>query len=43
MNVNEEDKAINRDICERCEKSKSKFVCYDCGSMGGSALCEKCS
>ena len=32
-----------QEMCERCEKVKAKVLCYDCGSMGGSSLCEKCS
>ncbi len=40
--LGEEDSPFNRETCERCEKSKSKVVCYDCGGLG-SALCEQCS
>lgn len=40
--LGEEDSPFNKSNCERCEKAKSKFVCYDCGTLG-SALCELCS
>lgn len=40
--LGEDDSPFNRDTCERCEKVKSKVVCYDCGGLGTS-LCEPCS
>mmetsp|Transcript_21252 Transcript_21252/g.20402 ORF Transcript_21252/g.20402 Transcript_21252/m.20402 type:complete len:160 (+) Transcript_21252:163-642(+) len=38
-----EEDPFSKAVCDRCEKAKPKLVCYDCGSLGGSALCEKCS
>ena len=38
----EEDNPFNKHFCERCEKTKPKLVCFDCGSFG-IALCESCS
>jgi len=40
--LGEDDSPFNKDTCERCEKAKTKLVCYDCGSLG-TALCESCS
>lgn len=40
--LGEEDSPFNKVNCERCEKAKAKFVCYDCGTLG-SALCDQCS
>jgi hypothetical protein len=40
--LGEDDSPFNKDTCERCEKSKSKLVCFDCGTVG-TALCEPCS
>eukprot|EP00347_Sterkiella_histriomuscorum_P016401 403353329 len=40
--LGEEDSPFNKTLCERCEKTKPKVVCYDCGSLG-TALCEPCS
>ena len=40
--LGEDDSPFNKDMCERCEKAKTKVVCYDCGSLG-TALCEPCS
>lgn len=40
--LGEDDSPFNKDVCERCEKSKTKLVCYDCGTLG-TALCDPCS
>ena len=40
--MNDEDNPFNKAVCERCESTKPKQVCYDCGSLG-TALCDKCS
>lgn len=40
--LGEDDSPFNKDTCERCEKAKSKLVCFDCGTVG-TALCEPCS
>lgn len=40
--LGEEDSPFNKPNCERCEKSKAKLVCFECGSLG-TALCESCS
>ncbi len=40
--LGEDDSPFNKTLCERCEKAKSKLVCFDCGGLG-TALCEPCS
>lgn len=40
--LQDEESLFNKATCDRCEKVKPKFVCYECGSLG-SALCEQCS
>jgi hypothetical protein len=37
--LGEDESPFNKNICERCEKSKPKIVCYECGSLG-TALCD---
>ena len=40
--LGEDDSPFNKEICERCDKAKTKIICYDCGALG-TALCEPCS
>jgi uncharacterized protein with von Willebrand factor type A (vWA) domain len=40
--LGEDDSPFNKDTCERCEKAKTKLICFDCGALG-TALCEACS
>ena len=40
--LGEDDSPFNKDTCERCEKAKTKLICFDCGALG-TALCEPCS
>lgn len=40
--LGEDDSPFNKEICERCDKAKTRIICYDCGALG-TALCEPCS